>query len=189
MYNKFIIAIAVIIIGVVAGWYVVGGKGNIPKFPQQITSPATVINPTVAPTAEAANLYQYREVSITGTPQPTGGNLTTKGGMTNPVVSVKPTSIQAVLQKKSAVSYTNEGFSPGVLTVKVGTSVVFTNNSNTSMWVASAVHPTHQELPGFDQLKSVSNSGTYEYVFTKVGTWKYHNHMLPDDTGVVIVTQ
>jgi hypothetical protein len=57
------------------------------------------------------------------------------------------------------------------------------------MWVASAVHPTHQLLPGFDQLASVAKGGTYEYSFAKVGTWKYHNHMKPTDFGGVVVTE
>jgi plastocyanin len=188
MYNKFIIAIAVIALGVVAGWYVMGGKGNIPQFPKQAVTTSTFVNPTAQPTSGAADLYQYRETNITAAPQPTG-SVVTKGGISNPTISVKPAPTVVVLAKKSNVSYTDDGFSPGVITVKVGTPVIFTNNSKNSLWVASSVHPTHLELPGFDQLKSVTSGGTYEYVFVKTGTWKYHNHMLPDDTGVVIVTQ
>jgi hypothetical protein len=57
------------------------------------------------------------------------------------------------------------------------------------MWVASAVHPTHLLLPGFDELKSTGKGGTYEYTFVKVGTWQYHNHVNPSDTGSVVVTE
>jgi plastocyanin len=188
LYNKFIIGIAVIVLGVVAGWYVMGGKGSIPNFPSQIKTPVSVVTPTAQPTLEPSAINQYRETNITAAPQPTG-TVATKGGVIIPVVTGKPTPTVVLSQKKAGVSYTDNGFTPGVITVKAGTAVVFTNNSKITMWVASAVHPTHQELPGFDELKSVNNGGTYEYVFTKTGTWKYHNHMLPDDTGVVIVVQ
>ncbi len=57
------------------------------------------------------------------------------------------------------------------------------------MWTASAPHPQHTNYAGFDQLKSVPNGGTYEFTFTKVGTWKYHNHVAPTFTGSVTVTE
>ncbi|MFZ5844976.1 MAG: hypothetical protein ACOY0S_00725 [Patescibacteria group bacterium] len=91
--------------------------------------------------------------------------------------------------EKVVVKYTDSGFSPLSVTVKAGTSVTFINEAAGGMWVASAVHPTHQLLPGFDQLKSVGRGGTYEYTFTKVGTWKYHNHVNPADTGTVVVME
>lgn len=89
----------------------------------------------------------------------------------------------------SSVTYADSGFSPKMITVKVGTAVTFTNQSAGSMWVASDLHPTHQLLPGFDELKAVVTGGSYQYTFVKVGTWTYHNHMKPSDTGTVIVTE
>lgn len=90
---------------------------------------------------------------------------------------------------KMTVSYGPSGFSPNTVTVKKGTTVRFVNEGDADMWVASAVHPTHQVLPGFDQLKSVGKGGVYDYTFTKVGTWKYHNHVAPQDAGSVVVTE
>ncbi len=87
------------------------------------------------------------------------------------------------------VTLTSNGFSPNPVTVAAGTIVTFVNESNSAMWVASAPHPTHSLLPGFDQLTSVARGGTYEYTFSKVGTWKYHNHVNAGVTGSVIVTQ
>jgi plastocyanin len=87
------------------------------------------------------------------------------------------------------VTYTDSGYQPNEVTVKKGTKVTFLNDSTGSMWTASGVHPTHQLLPGFDQLKSVVKGGKYEYTFIKVGTWKYHNHVKPTDGGIVIVTE
>lgn len=99
------------------------------------------------------------------------------------------TDVEEDVMERPTVSYTDTGFAPNTLTVKKGTNVTFTNQSSKGMWVASALHPTHQLLPGFDQLKSVARGGTYEYTFDKVGTWKYHNHVNPADTGTVVVTQ
>ena len=87
------------------------------------------------------------------------------------------------------VTYSDSGFTPNTVTVKAGTTVSFVNESTKQMWVASAMHPTHQLLPGFDELESVGEGGTYEYTFAKIGTWKYHNHVGPSDTGSVVVTE
>jgi len=87
------------------------------------------------------------------------------------------------------VEYTDSGFTPVSISVEKGTTVTFVNRSSGGMWVASDVHPTHQILPSFDQLRSVLNGGTYEYTFEEVGTWKYHNHVAPSDRGAVVVTE
>lgn len=88
------------------------------------------------------------------------------------------------------VDYTDSGFSPASVTVKKGTTVQFMNKSSSTMSVASNPHPTHTDYPGFDQGKS-SQKGQSEYDFTfeKTGTWGYHNHLNPSDTGTVIVTE
>lgn len=86
------------------------------------------------------------------------------------------------------VKLTDSGFVPASLTVKVGTTVRFTNESSGGMHIASNPHPTHTLLPGFDELTSVDKGGFYDYQFVKVGTWGYHNHLTPSVTGKVIVT-
>lgn len=86
------------------------------------------------------------------------------------------------------VVYTNSGFSPERLTIKAGTIVVFKNESDLNpMWVASDIHPSHQILPSFDQLKGAAKGETYEYTFTQTGTWAYHNHLSPLHGGTVTV--
>lgn len=89
----------------------------------------------------------------------------------------------------NTIVYTDSGFAPRTLTVKKGTTVTFKNQSSKSMWVASSVHPTHQDLPGLDQLQGVGEGGTYTYTFDKTGSWKFHNHLAPSDTGVVVVEE
>lgn len=96
---------------------------------------------------------------------------------------------QAAEAEDNTIIYTDSGFAPRTLTVKKGTTVTFKNQSSKSMWVASSVHPTHQDLPGFDQLQGVGEGGTYTYTFDKTGSWKFHNHLAPSDTGVVVVEE
>lgn len=103
------------------------------------------------------------------------------------MVPTGATESSKVMEKTSEVNYLDSGFSPKSITVKLGTTVTWTNKSGKLMWVASAVHPTHQEYPGFDQLKSVGKGETYAFTFTKKGSWKYHNHTSASDTGTVVV--
>ncbi|OGG24160.1 hypothetical protein A3A79_03135 [Candidatus Gottesmanbacteria bacterium RIFCSPLOWO2_01_FULL_43_11b] len=106
-----------------------------------------------------------------------------------PVPGTTGVTEMVVNEEQSTVTYTDTGYSPKEITVKQGTTVTFVNQSSGGMWTASAIHPTHQLLPGFDQLESVSKGGMYEYTFEKVGTWKYHNHVKATDTGTVVVTE
>lgn len=105
----------------------------------------------------------------------------------------------------SEVTYTDEGFSPSSLQVKKGTTVTFKNNASQSMWVASAMHPTHSvyggttlsehcgdknlALAAFDACEGVTSGNSWTFKFNKVGTWKYHNHLNPSQFGSIVVTE
>jgi plastocyanin len=82
------------------------------------------------------------------------------------------------------VAYTDAGFSPSTVTVSVGTTVVWQNNSPNCMWVASNPHPTHTDLP---ELDSGACAQTYQFTFNKTGSWGYHNHFAASQTGIVVV--
>ena len=103
------------------------------------------------------------------------------------------------------IIYTNQGFKPDSITVKIGSTVEWINTSDKLMWVASDPHPSHTNLPGFDErgvegvetpsplqsliTYSYAHTGQteYRYTFQKAGRWEYHNHLVPFDRGVVIV--
>lgn len=171
MNNKILIGVVVVLAGLGIGWFVLRGA----RPTREVTEEKT------AETTEGAQLTPQAFPEETGdtTTAPAAAGAE-KGG------AMEQGETQAA---RAAVSYTDSGFSAASISVKSGTTVVFTNQSSKSMWVASVVHPTHQLLPGFDQLKSVGKGGSYEYTFTKVGTWRYHNHVSPSDTATVIVTQ
>ena len=101
------------------------------------------------------------------------------------------------------VTYTNTGFSPAQVVISRGQTVRFMNESDLTMRVASNDHPTHTEYPGtdadkcgtdeadiiFDECEAVPENYYWEYTFFEVGTWEYHNHQNPSDTGTVVVTE
>lgn len=164
MNNKVVVGLVVLLVGVAAGWYLLQGGKPVQETPLRTGEDVVETTP---PTQAPVTISD--EALATGA---TGAAME-KGGVPG----------------KMSVNYGEGGFVPNNVSVKKGTTVVWTNQSQGGMWVASAVHPTHQLLPGFDQLKSVGAGGTYEYSFTKVGTWKYHNHVQAADTGSVVVTE
>lgn len=183
MYNKIIIAIAVIALGIIAGWYVVGGKNGVPQFPKNSLNLSAT--PIPKPTSDTSNLYQYREQTSQITPIPTG-SIITKGGQVESNITPTITSkSNNGIQVRVTVTYTDGGFTPGVITVKSGTTVIFSNTASKALWVQTS----NQSLSGFDEGKSILNGGSFEYTFMKIGTWKYINHNTPTESGIVIVTQ
>lgn len=93
------------------------------------------------------------------------------------------------------VTYTDSGFSPATVTIPKGGAVVFKNAASDGVWVASNPHPIHNGYPTtggcarstFDSCKSIPPGGSWSFVFTFVGSWRYHNHLNPGEGGTVIV--
>jgi len=93
------------------------------------------------------------------------------------------------------VTYTDSGYSPKVLQLKVGTEVTFKNESSRSVWTASTFHPTHRVYPTtggclgstFDSCEGIQTGDSWSFTFDEQGTWKYHNHLRPGRTGTIIV--
>lgn len=99
----------------------------------------------------------------------------------------------------TTITYSDTGFSPKSITIPVGSTVKFVNTSTHTMWVASAVHPTHAAYDGttlqqhcadkssFDECAAEPAGATYTFTFTKAGTFGYHNHARANDTGSITV--
>lgn len=88
---------------------------------------------------------------------------------------------------KTIINYTDDGFNPSLVEIKVGETVQFVNQSSGGMWVASGPHPAHTAYPEFDAKKNITSGETYEFTFTKIGEWKYHNHTKAGMYGAIIV--
>jgi len=109
-----------------------------------------------------------------------------------PIATTTPTttstqSAEPETTIENMVVYSDRGFSPASLTIKVGDTVTFKNESSKIMWAASAPHPTHNAYPEFDAKKGAAKGESYMFTFTKAGTWKYHNHLNSSDTGTIVV--
>ena len=116
------------------------------------------------------------EVNDTTTQFPTQDNLVDE--------TIVATPAAEAMTEATVITYSDSGFSPKSVTVKAGTTVKFESVAEAGMWVASAPHPAHTDYPGFDQ----KQTGTiYQFTFTKVGTWKYHNHVNTSHTGTIVV--
>lgn len=114
--------------------------------------------------------------------------------------TTKPAATKTPVPTYGAViSYIDGGFEPIRSTIFVGQTVRFVNNSDRDMWVASDIHPTHAGYivksekdclgSSFDQCKAVAKGGSWDFKFTAVGSWDYHNHMKATDQGTIYVVE
>jgi plastocyanin len=87
----------------------------------------------------------------------------------------------------SNVMYYKGCFVPQALTIKPGTSIIFTDYGDDKMWVATDPYPKENGLRGFNSGQAWAKGQSYGYTFEKVGTYGYHNHVIPSDTGTIVV--
>ncbi len=93
------------------------------------------------------------------------------------------------------ITYNDDGYTPKELRIKQGIAVIFKNNSARQTWPASAIHPTHDVYPekggcissAFDACSGLNTGESWSFTFKEKGQWKYHNHLNPNHTGVIIV--
>ena len=128
-----------------------------------------------------------------------------EGEVTNQMPVIGSTTPEMIVEgdaSKVTVAYTDTGFSPTSVTIPVGGTVTFVNQSSKKMWVASAMHPTHTLYSGtslsqhcpdtagtaFDQCAEGVAGTSYSFTFDKAGTWKYHEHLDATTFGSVVVT-
>lgn len=86
----------------------------------------------------------------------------------------------------SVITYSDSGFSPASIKVKVGETVTFKNDSESTVQVNSAVHPTHTLYPELN-IGSIAPGESKSVTFTTAGTKKYHNHLDAGQTGTIVV--
>lgn len=112
--------------------------------------------------------------------------------------AVAPSSVSVTSPETAAeniVLHTDKGFSPPAMTVKVGSKVIFKNQGDQPVWPASVFHPVHKAYPTtggcigstFDACKPLQKGEEWQFTFDIPGTWKYHNHLNPPETGTIIV--
>ncbi len=114
------------------------------------------------------------------------------GGTTNTGTTPTPTQAGNTPTATSsgsamAVSITSSGtfaFSPATLTIKVGTTVTWTNTTSAPHTVTSDDGTTFDS--GINTPLS-PNGGTFSHTFTKAGTYAYHCQIHPFMKATIIV--
>jgi plastocyanin len=105
---------------------------------------------------------------------------------TSPPATVAPTtapaSPTAVSGNSAAVTIQNFSFSPKVVTVKVGTTITWTDKDSTAHTVTSVSGPT-----SFNSGDLTPSGGTFHFMFSQAGTYSYHCMIHPSMTATVIV--
>lgn len=99
-----------------------------------------------------------------------------------------PTQVSGLGQQVSSASIelTSSGFIQQTLNIKVGTKVTWMNKSGVAIQIASAPHPTHTAYPPLN-LGMVEDGGSVSLIFGELGTYEYHNHLNPTQSGSIVV--
>ncbi|HSW75171.1 MAG TPA: cupredoxin domain-containing protein [Candidatus Saccharimonadales bacterium] len=88
----------------------------------------------------------------------------------------------------STITYDGNQFEPQTLTIKAGSKVKIVNQSSDSpLSFDSDPHPTHTDEPELNA-GSIDPGVSTQITVTKVGNWGYHNHLHPEQTGRIVVT-
>lgn len=80
-----------------------------------------------------------------------------------------------------------EGFFPESVRIKKGQSVTWLNEGGQPHWPASDLHPTHGIYPEFDPQEPITPGESWTFTFTKLGVWRYHDHLRPILRGIIEV--
>ncbi|HET7713420.1 MAG TPA: cupredoxin domain-containing protein [Patescibacteria group bacterium] len=85
------------------------------------------------------------------------------------------------------VELRENGFYPDKLVIKAGSSVTFVSKRGSFFWPASDLHPSHGVYPEFDPKAPIAPTKSWTFKFSKIGSWKYHDHLSPSFRGEIIV--
>lgn len=112
--------------------------------------------------------------------------------------------VSSVVEKtdNAVIRYINGQYVPNRVHISVGQQVVWVNEDEV-FWPASNLHPTHTAYPNsdvtkcttlertemFDACEALGFNTKYSFVFDRVGEWRYHDHINPQATGMVIVSE
>jgi len=88
---------------------------------------------------------------------------------------------------KQTIQVNEDGFFPKLVRVKNGDTIIFKNTGKLEHWPASNIHPTHEIYPEFDPKKPIFPNQEWEFKFNKSGSWRFHDHLNPIITGLIVV--
>jgi len=104
-----------------------------------------------------------------------------------PVITATSTATSIASTTIHTITYTETGFSPTSITINAGDTIIFKNNSARGFWPASNNHPSHAIYPELDSKKTITAGESWNFTFTEVGSWKYHDHRSNNLGGTIVV--
>lgn len=118
---------------------------------------------------------------------PSKAPTTTQDTQTNTGRETDSSDVSTALAPATIV-FTDDGFTPMILTVKKGTVVTVKNNSSRSVQFSSDNHPSHTEDPEMNLgVLAPGENGTF--TANTIGTHGFHDHIDDNITGTLVVTE
>lgn len=117
--------------------------------------------------------------------EPAAKTTTTQETKAEPAAAESATSGQST-SEVTIITYGDNGFSPTKITVKSGTTVTIKNESSHGLQFDSDPHPAHTDNKELN-VNTVSPGASETFVVKRTGTFGYHNHLNPSDTGTIVV--
>ena len=104
-------------------------------------------------------------------------------------VSLDPTGVITTDRKTQTeeIVYTNEGFSPTVLSIFSGDTVIFKNKSSKDFQPANDVRSGNTGYFGFGATTTISRKNQYRFTFTKKGSYGYYDSLNQNMFGAIVV--
>lgn len=90
-------------------------------------------------------------------------------------------------QLSFVITVTENGFVPSTTTITAGQTIIFKSDVTRPFWPAADAHPTHGLYPEFDPLKPIAPDEQWSFTFDNLGTWTFHDHLVPQHTGTIHV--
>ena len=97
-----------------------------------------------------------------------------------------PTQTQNI-QRAARITLTPQGYEPNEVTIAVGSTVTFVNETNKPFWPASNLHPTHGMYPAFDPQRPLEPTEEWQFTFDRVGSHTFHDHIRSYFRGTIHV--
>jgi plastocyanin len=165
-------ALLVVVLVLSYGAITVLGNGHAPA-PVATATPSgqlTAASPTVAPTLAPTPVPTHKPK-----PTPTHKAVATPTRAPTPTPTPKPRPVTV------HIKMTNAGYSPGSKTIPVGSTVIWTNDGGIAHTVTATSGPVMFDSGNMDP------GATFQYTFTKPGTYEYDCQYHPYMTGTIIV--
>lgn len=185
MQNKILYTILAILVIALVGLYIYGRNQaqapTVQTSSQNQNSVSLLTSPENSNTNTLAN--NSNSQSNSEEEKPSNSNSNTQGQYSD------ESDIQGNDVSVQEIVYDGSKFSPSSLTIKKGDIVIFKNSGDGAFWPASGPHPSHTNYPEFDAKSSVSTGKTFQFKFSKVGNWPFHDHLNASATGTIKVTE